>query len=96
MTCQATYSTEYLPVQSSCRTTCRGCTFSAIVSTNCSGTTCHFSWTVHRTGCASEPDATFTGSADLNAGQSKVVDFYCDPAEACARFRITLTCSADQ
>ncbi len=96
MTCSASYSADYIPINPGlCGQACRGCTFSAVVATSCTETGCHFSWTVSRTGCASQTDEDFSGHADLAPGGSKEVDFYCDPAESCARYRLTLTCTAD-
>ena len=96
MSCNPTYTTEYLPIGSTgCQQSCRGCTFNAVVATSCTEDSCHFSWTVTRTGCASQPDDEFTGNATLAAGTTRQVDFYCDPAESCARFRISLGCTAN-
>lgn len=95
MSCTPSYETEDLPVNPAiCGTPCQGCDFDAIVAASCQGGSCSFRWTVQRTGCANSPDDTFAGSATLSPGENRNVDFYCDGAEACARFRLKLMCTA--
>ena len=96
MDCTPSYSTEYLPLNPGlCGQACRGCQFNAVVSTGCSEDGCSFSWTVSRTSCVNQPDEDFSGHATLSVGESRQVDFFCDPAESCARFRLTMNCTAD-
>jgi hypothetical protein len=96
MSCVPSFETEYLPINPSlCGATCRGCQFNAVVSTSCTEDGCSFNWTVNRSQCTSQPDADFSGSATLAPGDTRQVDFYCDPQESCARFRLTLGCTVN-
>ena len=96
VSCTPSYSTEYLPINPGlCGQKCRNCAFNAVVATSCTGDACNFSWTVSRTSCTNQTDEDFIGSATIQPGDSRQVDFYCDPAESCARFRLTLTCKVE-
>ncbi len=77
-----------------CENACRGCEWESEVSCQHNGSSCHFEWTVNRSGCSFSGDAEFTGSETVPCGQTVKKTFYCDSTAICPGYQLTLVCGA--